>query len=157
MSDGITFRWVGVDKVNAKLSTLAIGTPKIAGGALYAEAQLLMTEIKSKDVPVANPAYYSSIGQHNITPGTLRSSGYVDPPAVRPPTGTVVIMGFGGAAAAYAHFIHEGVQVGGANAGKALVYHGQGGANYLLGPAEAHAEQFREAVKKAVIASTEHP
>jgi hypothetical protein len=82
------------DGVSANLRRLADRTPDAAGGALYVEAEIEMTEAKAR-TPVDT--------------GALRGSGYVDQPQysgreIR------VELGFGGPAAGYAVIVHEDLE-----------------------------------------------
>ena len=129
MSITVTATWSGKDEVLAKLEKAALVAPAALGARLYTEAQLIMTGIKAKDVPVDL--------------GTLRDSGYVEPPVVTPPSGVHVNLGFGGAAAAYAHYQHEGVS----RAGNPLHYQRPTAhAHFLTEPVEAAREKVAEAL-----------
>lgn len=68
--------------------------PQIVGNALWLEAELIMTDAK-KRTPVRT--------------GTLRASGFVERPKI---TGKRirVEMGFGGPAAKYARYVHDGTR-----------------------------------------------
>lgn len=67
--------------------------------ALGIEAELVMTDAKENYVPVGHPP-------EDKTPGTLRASGFVLPPVILG-SHIEVILGFGGAAEAYALVQHE--------------------------------------------------
>ena len=66
---------------------------------LYKEAELVMTDAKENYVPVGQPP-------EDKTPGTLRASGFVLPPVVIG-NHVEIVLGFGGAAEAYAMVQHE--------------------------------------------------
>lgn len=75
-----------------RLAALGDRGPQAAAGALYREAERIMTRSKEEYVPVDD--------------GTLRGSGHVQLPEISGNTVTVT-MGYGGAAAAYALAVHE--------------------------------------------------
>jgi hypothetical protein len=81
-------------RVTRNLRQLANNVQKELGAALYAEAEIEMTEAK-KRTPVDT--------------GTLRNSGYVEKP-VEKGNHVVVEMGFGGPAADYAIYVHEDLE-----------------------------------------------
>lgn len=86
----------GHRELNRRLQRLADRMPQAAGTALKEEAENLMTDIKAApDFPVQY--------------GTLRASGFVDKPKITG-SGATVDIGFGGAAAPYALFVHEGTR-----------------------------------------------
>lgn len=81
----------GADRVKAALRALGEQGPKSIGGALWREANRIMNNAKA------------------ITPvetGVLRKSGHVQLPNISR-SGADVVMGFGGAANAYAIHVHE--------------------------------------------------
>lgn len=87
----LSFKLRGDERLVAKLGQLAAEHPRHVGRALNEEAEDIMREAK------------------RITPvetGTLRSSGQVRPP-VPNAQGVSVGLGFGGAAAPYAVYVHE--------------------------------------------------
>ena len=90
MSDPIQ----GMTKFLATLKRLGAEAPKIGAGAIYREAERVMTEAKRR-TPVDT--------------GALKSSGQVQPPTTTP-TGATVTMGFGNSATRYAIFVHENLR-----------------------------------------------
>lgn len=79
-----------------RLVALGAEAPRIAAAALNEEAETIMTAAKQL-VPVDF--------------GTLKGSGHIRPPRIA--AGRVVVeMGFGGAAAPYAVYVHEGRRPG---------------------------------------------
>ncbi len=82
----------GADVLAQRLKELGVTGLRIAAQALHAEAEMIMSESKSRYVPVDT--------------GVLRASGYVMQPAVDR-DGAEVRMGYGGAAEAYALEQHE--------------------------------------------------
>ena len=82
----------GIDKVLNNIKNLTGDIQHELAAALYQEAQELITEAK-QEVPVDL--------------GTLRASGYVEPP-ITEGTKITVQCGFGGPAAPYALYVHEG-------------------------------------------------
>lgn len=86
---GITL--VGLDKLASRLESFARRFPDEIGRALYAEAEVEMTEAKRR-TPVKT--------------GTLRGSGHVEPPRYRGREISVT-MAFGGPARGYAIQVHE--------------------------------------------------
>jgi hypothetical protein len=81
-------------KVKAALTNIARKAPEQVADALYAEAQIEMTEAKRR-TPVDT--------------GELRASGYVADPEIRGRRISVE-MGFGGAASEYAVHVHEDLE-----------------------------------------------
>ncbi|MBC7340892.1 MAG: HK97 gp10 family phage protein [Clostridia bacterium] len=88
----ITVKVKGTRELRRALEKLGKRTLVEAGKALYAEAELIMTESK-KQCPVDT--------------GTLKSTGYVEQPKYSGGQVTVQ-MGYGGPAAPYAVIVHEG-------------------------------------------------
>lgn len=74
--------------------------PDRVGAAIYAEAQIEMTEAKKRTPVSPTPA------PPGVIPGTLRASGRVEEP-IREGKNISVTMSFGGAAQAYAVPQHE--------------------------------------------------
>lgn len=95
-----------IAKVRARLERLAARMPTEAARALYAEAEVEMTEAK-KRTPVDT--------------GALRSSGHVDPPQTTFSGDVSVTLGFGGPAVNYALKVHEDLEA----------YHRVGQSKYL--------------------------
>lgn len=86
----------GATAMQQSILALAKAMPKRIGDALWAEAELTMTEAKEL-CPVMD--------------GTLIDSGHVEPPEYNG-DGISVTMGFGGAASAYALAVHENPRSG---------------------------------------------
>ena len=81
----------GTAQVRARLAALVASVPAVVAAALYQEAELVMTASKDQ-VPVDT--------------GTLKNSGFVNDPDVN--GGEIaVVLGYGGAASAYALKQHE--------------------------------------------------
>ena len=81
----------GTAQVRARLAALVASVPTVVAAALYQEAELVMTTSKDQ-VPVDT--------------GTLKNSGFVNDPDVN--GGEIaVVLGYGGAASAYALKQHE--------------------------------------------------
>ncbi len=81
----------GLDKLTRRLDKSGKLSPQAMAGPLKLEAELIMTKAK------------------NLTPvdlGTLRASGHVKRPVITRKTAKV-LLGFGGAASAYALAVHE--------------------------------------------------
>jgi hypothetical protein len=91
----ITMQVMNLQKVIKQLQEKNENVMEALSSALYMEAENIMTKSKESYVPVRA--------------GTLRASGYVESPKV---TGTSVEikLGYGGAAKAYALYIHEAPQ-----------------------------------------------
>jgi len=88
----ITVEVKGTEELQRALEKLGERAQAELGKALYAEAELIMTESK-KQVPVDT--------------GTLRSTGHVKQPETK--RGSVEVeLGYGGPAAPYAAAVHEG-------------------------------------------------
>jgi hypothetical protein len=97
-----------------KGTLIALQTAMVAG--LAKEAELVMTDAKENYVPVGQPP-------EDKHPGTLRASGFVDPPVVEGDH-IEVTLGFGGAAEPYAMVQHERLEF----------HHTVGTAKYLETP-----------------------
>lgn len=82
----------GGEQLQAALLRLGEKSQTFAASALYQEAEIIMSESKERYVPVEH--------------GALRSSGFVQQPKTDGEKVTVVL-GFGGAASAYAIAVHE--------------------------------------------------
>ena len=85
---------IGADQLQRTLRALAGAAPGIAAGALYREAERIMTAAK------------------RLTPiltGALKGSGQVVPPT-ETARGASVTMGFGNSAIGYAVHVHENLQ-----------------------------------------------
>jgi hypothetical protein len=92
----------GQKELIAKLKKLAETQPDRVAAAIFAEANVEMTESK-KRCPVWNPERPVPAGH---APGSLRASGTVHPPK-REWRKISVQMSYGGAAVFYAIFVHE--------------------------------------------------
>ena len=84
----------GFDQLRAVIKKLGDVAATAGAAAIYREAERIMTDSKQNYVPVAPDG------------GTLKASGVVALPEHKGNTITVV-MGYGGAAAAYALAVHE--------------------------------------------------
>lgn len=91
MAFKITGRLVGSRKLKRELKRRGRAAPKALGRALFRKGERIMSESK-RIVPVAF--------------GALKASGHVQLPVI---TGkrVIVVLGYGGAAAPYAVFVHE--------------------------------------------------
>jgi hypothetical protein len=89
---GASFRVTGAKELAAKLTRMGRLVQDRMGGALYREANDIMTVSKTNHVP--------------IDLGPLRRSGHVDSPE-RKGKRVTATMGFGGPTAAYAVVVHE--------------------------------------------------
>ena len=84
---------VGGDKLRAVLRAVGVAGARALGVALYREAERIMARSKTEFVP--------------SDMGILRASGFVKPAEVSA-TSVSVTLGYGGAARAYALYVHEG-------------------------------------------------
>lgn len=92
----ISMHIVGLDAFLVKLGVLGAKAATVGGAALYREAEGIMNTAK---------------GLTPVDTGALRASGHVNPPDVS--GGKVSVeLGFGGAAEAYAVYVHEMTWVG---------------------------------------------
>lgn len=91
---GVSLRFTGGPAMRAQLTGVAAQASAAIARALYQEGQTILTESKER-VPVDT--------------GTLKSSGYVTEP-VRDGTAVRVTVGYGGAAAEYALYVHEDME-----------------------------------------------
>lgn len=125
---------VGGDKLRAALQKLAAAGPQILAGALYREAEAIMTEAKQR-TPVKT--------------GNLRASGQVHAPEITG-TGVTVTLGFGNAAVGYAVYVHENL----------TARHPVGEAKFLERPLLAAAEgmdaRLATAISGAITAVVSH-
>lgn len=85
---------VGVKAMQDKIRKIAVGFPMLVKQALYAEAQIELTEAKRRTP---------------FLTGALRGSGIVEPPVQSGNTLSVTIA-FGGPAADYAVYVHENLE-----------------------------------------------
>lgn len=93
----ITVTVTGLDKLTARLAKFRHAAPAVLAHALYEQAEVFLTYVKDKHVPVMD--------------GPLRASGFVRPPELLP--GLVrVVLGFGGSACKYAVAVHENPRSG---------------------------------------------
>lgn len=83
---------LGGTRLARKLQAASASGPPALVGALFQEAERIMTASKQDYVPVQT--------------GALRASGFVDEPVLTA-TGGSVTLGFGGPAAPYAVIVHE--------------------------------------------------
>lgn len=91
MAAGVSITWVGQRALLLRLALAKeLATAKLAK-ALYSEGQRILADA----IPLTP-----------IDTGSLRASGHVKPPEVAGDT-VVVQIGFGGAAAPYAVYVHE--------------------------------------------------
>lgn len=91
----IKSRVIGLGSLKNKLNKLGDGASNIAATVLYQESEKIITDAK-RLTPVLT--------------GDLRNSGFVRPPRVQK-SGVSIELGFGGAAAPYAVFVHERVDI----------------------------------------------
>ncbi len=91
MAISIRARLRGGTRLNANVRRWIREQPKKFGAALFVEGEQIMAKSK-RIVPVRF--------------GVLKSSGHVQLPVIRG-TRVVVVLGYGGAAAPYAVFVHE--------------------------------------------------
>ena len=89
----VTIRIEGDKEMAAVLVRLGVEAPMAAAAALFQEAELIMARSKE----------YVPVDQ-----AILRTSGHVQKPVIRS-DGASVTMGYGGAAAPYAVYVHEGI------------------------------------------------
>lgn len=90
----------GVKEMVSKLKAIAQKYPTQVGNAIYAEAQIEMTEAKRRTPVSPVPA------PKGVVPGTLRASGRVSLPDIKG-RDISVTLSFGGAAQDYAVVQHE--------------------------------------------------
>ena len=83
----------GTPQLQAALRRAGAAGPQLLGRGLYQEAEGIMTTSKQSHVPV--------------DAGVLKTSGFVRPPEARG-AAVSVELGYGGAASAYAVYVHEG-------------------------------------------------
>lgn len=83
--------WRGTTELATRLAKAAVEAPIGLGVALYLEGQAIIAD----SIPITPIEF-----------GALRSSAFVDRPEITP-AGASVTIGFGGAAADYALFVHE--------------------------------------------------
>lgn len=102
----------GLDRLAARFDVLPEQALEALGQALYVEGETIMTRSKQVFVPVDL--------------GVLRASGHVKQPVVRD-TAATVMLGYGGAASAYALIQHENTKY----------RHTVGESGYLRKPVEA--------------------
>lgn len=117
---GITLE--GTDKLIAVLEQLGEHATTAMAGALFREANLIMTDAKE---------------QTPVDTGTLRDSGHVEEPVING-TEVSVEMGFGGPAEKYAIIVHEDL----------AAHHNVGNAKYLENPALEHAATMEDRIAK---------
>lgn len=93
----IGFEVTGLTALMQRLQALAANAPLAVAEGLAEQAEAVMTESKANYVPVDT--------------GTLRASGYVEPPVILGQD-VRVTLGYGGAAQAYALSVHENPRAG---------------------------------------------
>lgn len=120
----ITFGISGIGAMIEKLDKIGKFSPNAFGEAMYQEAQVEMTEAK-KRTPVDT--------------GTLRASGYVEPPK-RSGRNISVTLGFGGAAEAYALYVHEDLEA----------FHKTGQAKFLESVLKESAPSMADRIAKRI-------
>lgn len=116
-SGNIRLEIIGIDELVAKIDKYGKEATRSIGMSFRAEAEAIMTTAKEKFVPVVT--------------GNLRASGKVQSTRV---TATTVeqVLGFGGAAAAYAFRVHEN-QRSGHTGGRGPQHVNKRGTGYNLG------------------------
>jgi hypothetical protein len=87
-----TYTVAGLPELQANLKIIGSQAPRVVGAALYQEAELTMKQCKE---------------EANVKTGALRDSGYVKEPVIDGQK-VGVEMGFGGPAAPYAKYVHDG-------------------------------------------------
>jgi len=92
MSISVSFK--GDKRLIRNLKRMGDRAPKVLGDGLQIEAEKIMTESKTKFVPVDT--------------GNLRSTGFVNNAKIVSGGVVEVSMGYGGTSAPYALFVHEG-------------------------------------------------
>jgi hypothetical protein len=141
-----TFKLTGVTKMHKLLVKAAKETPQLAAAALRREAEAIMADSKENFVP--------------IDQGVLRASGYVRAAPGSKAGNIAVMLGYGGAARAYALAVHENPSKHDPPSwkGKTILFKPSGrGPKYLERPlknaaatlAERLAARLQEALKEA--------
>ena len=128
----ITFTMEGLDKLTKRLDKSGKLSPQAMAGPLKLEAELIMTKAK------------------RLTPvdlGTLRSSGHVKKPVVTRKTAKV-LLGFGGAASAYALAVHEHPSRHSPSSWRGGVSFTSGGPKYLERPVKEARKGFGRRVAR---------
>ena len=97
MSKAIQMKVLGLPQLKNDVARYGDRALQAMAAALKKEAELIMTDSKSNYVPVDT--------------GNLRDSGYVAEPKIGG-THATVELGYGGAAAGYALFVHENPRAG---------------------------------------------
>ena len=120
----------GLEEALRKLRGLGSAVTQHAAKAVYREAEEVMRDSKENYVPVVT--------------GTLRRSGFVQPPEVGP-GGFSVRLGYGGPAAPYAFAVHENP-----NAGQSAKGSRVGQWKYLEQPLMQAQEKIRRAITSAI-------
>lgn len=118
----MSIRWEGLDKLQKRLKESGDDAVRDLARGLKVEGELIMTRSK-REVPVDT--------------GTLRASGHVKEPHIRG-TRAEVVLGYGGAASAYALVQHERLDY----------FHTVGGPKYLERPVNEAARGFGRRVAK---------
>lgn len=117
-------RLLGAYEMKARLDAILGSLPHKIDAALYAEAEIEMAESKRR-VPVDT--------------GVLRGSSFVEEPTTDGRTHSVV-MGYGGAASAYAVVVHEDMDA----------FHPVGEAKFLEGPLRESAPYLADRIARRI-------
>ena len=128
----ITFTMEGLDKLTRRLDKSGKLSPHAMAGPLKLEAELIMTKAKK------------------LTPvdlGTLRASGHVKKPVITRKTAKV-LLGFGGAASAYALAVHEHPSRSSPSSWRGGVSFTSGGPKYLERPVKEARKGFGRRVAR---------
>ena len=128
----LTFTMEGLDQLTRRLTKSGKLSPQAMAGPLKLEAELIMTKAK------------------NLTPvdlGTLRASGHVKNPVITRNTARV-LLGFGGAASAYALAVHEHPSKHSPSSWQGGVSFNVGGPKYLERPVKEARKGFGRRVAR---------
>lgn len=125
----------GFGQMKRDIQKVADRFPDEVGSALYAEANIEMTEAKRR-TPVWNPSRRVPQGH---APGTLRASGTVHEPEYQG-NSVSVKLSFGGEAAAYAVIVHEDLDA----------FHATGEAKFLESTLNESAQYMAERVARRI-------
>ncbi len=128
----LTYTMEGLDKLTARLRKSGKLSAKRLAGPLKLEAELIMTKAKK------------------LTPvdlGTLRGSGHVKKPVITRNTAKVVL-GFGGAASAYALAVHEHPSRHSPSSWRGGISFNVGGPKYLERPVKEARKGFGRRVAR---------
>ncbi len=128
----ITFTMEGLDKLTRRLDKSGKLSAQAMAGPLFTEAELIMTKAKK------------------LTPvdlGTLRSSGHVKRPVITR-NKAKILLGFGGAASAYALAVHEHPSRHSPSSWRGGVSFTSGGPKYLERPVKEARKGFGRRVAR---------